>query len=80
MKELFLGQLKSAITMQLKAEIAEGNLDISKEYNYEANFARIYSVIKENKITAIALSTFGVSKRDLRDLFKECLVEAGVQV
>lgn len=79
-KELLLTQLRPAIVAQLQAEAVEGKLDVSKRYDFEANFGRIYEAIHDNVVMATTLKAFKVSKDDLKSLVKECLTEVGVQL
>ena len=75
-----LFQLKPAVIKQLKTEIAEGKLDISKRYDFEANFERIFTVLVASDLMSTAMKAFKVTKEDLQQLFKECLKEVGVQL
>jgi len=79
-KALLLNQLKPAVIEQLKNEIAEGKLDISKEYDFEVSFDRIYEGLVSNELMSTAMKAFKVTKEDLQQLVKECLSEVGVQL
>lgn len=79
-KDVLLSQLKPAVIEQLKTEIAEGKLDASKKYNFEANFDRIYKVLVRHEMMSTAMKAFKVTREDLQRLVKECLKEVGVQL
>ena len=80
LKDTLLSQLKPAVIKQLKDEIATGKLDVSKKYDFESNFDRIFAVLVNNELMNTAMKAFKVTKEDLQQLVKECLTEVGVQL
>ncbi len=80
LKDTLLSQLKPAVLEQLKTEVAAGKLDVSKKYDFEANFERIFVVLVSNELMSTAMKAFKVTKEDLQQLVKECLKEVGVQL
>jgi len=79
-KDFLLSQLKPAVSEQLRTEIAEGRLDVSEEYDFETNFDRIYVAVTGDALMRTTMKAFKITKEDLRQLARECLIEAGVRL
>lgn len=77
LKDTLLSQLKPAVIEQLKNEIAAGKLDISKRYNFEANFDRIFVALTGTELMSTAMKAFNVTRENLQQLVKDCLTEVG---
>ena len=76
-KDTLLNQLKPAVIKQLKTEIAEGRLDVSERYDFEANFDRIFIVLTGSELMSTTMKAFKVTREDLQQLVKDCLTEVG---